>query len=54
MEGRTKRKLIDLSEGCIKTISKLAIDQETDFKNYVQNFLEKHAIDVRTKKKVKT
>jgi hypothetical protein len=30
------KKLLDLSEDCVKTLSKRAIDEDTDFKNLAQ------------------
>ena len=38
-----KRKLIDLTEDCIKEIAKEAIDKGTDFKNLAQDILENYA-----------
>lgn len=53
----TIRKNIDLSEECVKTLSKRAIDENTDFKNLAQTILEKEAeqkkITVKRKKKAK-
>ena len=34
------RKLLDLSENCVKTLSKRAIDENTNFKILAQNILE--------------
>jgi hypothetical protein len=36
------RKNIDLSEDCVKRLSKIAIDKGTDFKNFSQQILEKY------------
>lgn len=38
-----KRKNLDLTEDCIKEITKEAIDKGTDFKNLAQEILETHA-----------
>jgi hypothetical protein len=38
-----KRKNLDLTIECIKTLSKRAIDENTDFKNLAQNILEKES-----------
>lgn len=32
-------KLLDLSDECVKSLSKRAIDENTDFKNLVQDIL---------------
>jgi len=37
------KKLLDLSNECVKTISKRAIDENTDFKNLAQSILEREA-----------
>lgn len=37
------KKLLDLSEDCVKTLSKRAIDENTDFKNLAQAILEREA-----------
>lgn len=37
------KKLLDLSENCVKTLSKKAIDENTDFKNLAQDILERSA-----------
>ena len=38
-----KTKLLSLSEDCIKQLSKDAIDAGMNFKNYVEQYLEKLA-----------
>lgn len=38
------KKLLDLSETCVKTLSKRAIDENTNFKLYAQAILEREAI----------
>lgn len=43
------RKNIDLSEDCVKTLSKRAIDENTDFKNLAQKLLEKEAEKTKQK-----
>lgn len=37
------KKLLDLSGNCVKTLSKRAIDENTDFKNLAQAILEREA-----------
>lgn len=37
------KKLLDLSDECVKTLSKRAIDENTDFKNLAQDILEREA-----------
>jgi hypothetical protein len=37
------KKLLDLSEKCVKTLSKRAIDENTNFKNLAESILEKEA-----------
>lgn len=37
------KKLLDLSDECVKTLSKRAIDKNTDFKNLAQDILEREA-----------
>lgn len=37
------KKLLDLSEECVKTLSKRAIDENTDFKNLAQVILERES-----------
>lgn len=37
------KKLLDLSDNCVKTLSKRAIDENTDFKNLAQDILEREA-----------
>ena len=37
------KKLLDLSEDCVKTLSKRAIDENTNFKNLAQDILEREA-----------
>ena len=37
------KKLLDLSDNCVKTLSKRAIDENTDFKNLAQGILEREA-----------
>ena len=37
------KKLLDLSEMCVKTLSKRAIDENTNFKLYAQAILEREA-----------
>jgi hypothetical protein len=34
------KKLLDLSEECVKTLSKRAIDENTNFKNLAESILE--------------
>ncbi len=34
------KKLLDLSEDCVKTLSKRAIDENTNFKNLAESILE--------------
>jgi len=46
---KTIRKLIDLSEDCVKALSKKAIEQNTNFKQYAQQILEKEAERVKYK-----
>ena len=49
---KLKPKNIHLSENCIKQLSKDAIDAGTDFKNYVQDILERTTVRaVRQKSK---
>lgn len=38
------KKLLDLSDNCVKTLSKRAIDDNTNFKLYAQAILEREAI----------
>ncbi len=38
------RKLIDLDEGTFKALSKLAIDNNTNLKEYIQKVLIKHSV----------
>lgn len=38
------KKLLDLSNNCVKTLSKRAIDKNTNFKLYAQAILEHEAI----------
>lgn len=37
------KKLLDLSENCVKTLSKKAIDENTNFKKLAQAILEREA-----------
>ena len=37
------KKLLDLTDNCVKTLSKRAIDENTNFKLYVQAILEREA-----------
>lgn len=37
------KKLLDLSDECVKSLSKRAIDENTDFKNLAQAILEREA-----------
>jgi len=37
------RKLLDLSDECVKSLSKRAIDENTDFKNLAQDILERES-----------
>ena len=37
------KKLLDLSDNCVKTLSKRAIDENTNFKLYAQAILEREA-----------
>jgi hypothetical protein len=37
------KKLLDLSEQCVKSLSKRAIDENTDFKNLAQRILERES-----------
>lgn len=55
------KKLLDLSDNCVKTLSKRAIDDNTNFKLYAQAILEREAIsnsfektEVRGQKRTKT
>ena len=55
------KKLLDLSETCVKTLSKRAIDENTNFKLLAQAILEREAItnsfektEVRGQKRTKT
>jgi len=55
------KKLLDLSETCVKTLSKRAIDENTNFKLLAQAILEREAITnsfektaVRGQKRTKT
>jgi len=41
------RKLIDLDEETFKTLSKLAIDNNTNLKNYIESVLVLHAINIQ-------
>lgn len=45
------KKLLDLSEECVKTLSKRAIDENTNFKNLAQSILEEEAKKSVGKKK---
>lgn len=40
LKTKKHRKNIDLSDACVKRLSKIAIDKETDFKNFAQAILE--------------
>lgn len=46
-----KRKNIDLTEDCIKNISKLAIDKGTNFKTLAQEILEEYSQKRKEKNK---
>lgn len=55
------KKLLDLSDNCVKTLSKRAIDENTNFKLLAQAILEREAITnsfektaVRGQKRTKT
>lgn len=55
------KKLLDLSDECVKTLSKIAIDENTNFKLYAQAILEREATSnsfektaVRGQKRTKT
>jgi hypothetical protein len=48
------RKLLDLSEDCVKTLSKRAIYENTDFKNLAQDILEREAKPFMVLKKPKS
>ncbi len=37
------KKLLDLSDECVKSLSKRAIDENTDFKNLAQDILERES-----------
>jgi len=37
------KKLLDLTDNCVKTLSKRAIDENTNFKLYAQAILEREA-----------
>lgn len=50
---KLKPKNIHLSEECIKQLSKDAIDAGTDFKNYVQDILERTAVKAVRQKRPK-
>jgi hypothetical protein len=49
--GMKKPKNIHLTEGAIKTLSILAIENGTNFKNYVESLLEAWAGEKKNKKK---
>ena len=37
------KKLLDLSDECVKSLSKRSIDENTDFKNLAQSILERES-----------
>lgn len=43
LHGINMKKLLDLSDECVKSLSKRAIDENTDFKNLAQAILEREA-----------
>ena len=43
------RKLLDLSDSCVKTLSKAAIDKNSKFKNLAENILESEAAEIEKK-----
>jgi hypothetical protein len=47
------KKLLDLSEKCVKTLSKRAIDKNTNFKVFAQNILEQEAETIKKQPKNK-
>lgn len=47
------KKLLDLSDECVKSLSKRAIDENTDFKNLAQAILEREAKPFMVLKKTK-
>ena len=46
-----KAKIIHLTEGAIKALSIMAIEEGTNFKNYVESLLEAWAGEKKKKKK---
>lgn len=48
------KKLLDLSDECVKSLSKRAIDENTDFKNLAQAILEREAKTFMVLKKPKS
>lgn len=48
------KKLLDLSDECVKSLSKRAIDENTDFKNLAQAILEREAKPFMVLKKPKS
>lgn len=47
------KKLLDLSDECVKSLSKRAIDENTNFKLLAQKILETESLKVRGTKKNK-
>ena len=47
------KKLLDLSDECVKSLSKRAIDESTNFKLLAQKILETESLKVRGAKKNK-
>lgn len=47
------KKLLDLSEDCVKTLSKRAIDENTNFKNLAESILEAESKKERGQKNKK-
>lgn len=48
-----KRKLLDLSEKCVKQLSKRAIDENTNFKNLAEEILESEILSKKDIQKLK-
>lgn len=44
------KKLLDLSDECVKSLSKKAIDENTNFKLFAQKILETESIKIRKAK----
>jgi hypothetical protein len=47
------KKLLDLTDNCVKTLSKRAIDENTNFKLYAQAILEREATSNSFEKKLR-